>query len=307
MFLTARIKKMMVWIVTVAALQITWADSTTPATPGPTSVADTTAEGYLQQIATYTNGTMVAVNNIPSYLLTITEAMYAWLNPDTSSTTANLQGAFSTYYSSIDASVKVQPIFGAALTTDLLNGASASTLPNANDVSYETLLGTKILNPDPRDANGGTPTDSVYNYIKNASGGSITHVMPNSSWNGTAGDQAKYNGYYNTVMTAETYNAYTLSQLATDIISGIPANQKALTDMANGSSFFSQVASEGAGIVLRQILMFESQSFIVLTEILKTEKQLLATQAMTNTLLINNGVTSEQILLRKAIIKTQAM
>jgi type IV secretory pathway TrbF-like protein len=128
--------------------------------------------------------------------------------------------------------------------------------------------------------------------------------MPGSNWNGNPGDQAKYSSFYNTITAVETYNAYILSQLVTDNLAALSTSQKALTDMANGSNFFSQVASETVGVVLRQILMFESQSFIVLTQMLEVQKQLLASQAMTNTMLMNTGTTTEQILLRKAIVKT---
>jgi hypothetical protein len=168
------------------------------------------------------------------------------------------------------------------------------------------VLGTKFFIPDPRDTGSGTPTDSIYNYLKNASGAGLTHAIPSSSWNGTAGDQAKYSAYYNTITAVETHNAYVVSQLATDNLAGVPANQILLTNMANGSNLFTQIASEGLGVVLRQILMFESQSFLVLTQMLQTQKQLLATQAMTNTLLMNSAVTSEGLLLRKAIVKTQS-
>ncbi len=312
MFLSARVKKLTVWTATIAVLQMTyqpaWADATTAGglPIAPSAVADTTAEGYLQQIAQYTNATMVSVSNIPTYLLAITQAMVSWINPDTTNTTANLQNAFTGYYIALSLSTNFQPTYATALTADIMSAATTTNLPSANDVTYQTVLGTKFFNPDPRDTGTGTPTDSIYNYLKNASGGAIVHMIPSSSWNGTANDQAKYSAFYNTTTAVETYNAYVMSELASDALAGVPANQKTLTDMANGSNLFTQIASEGLGVVLRQILMFESQSFVVLTQMLQTQKQLLETQAMTNTLLMNSGVTSEGLLLRKAVVKTQA-
>jgi hypothetical protein len=310
MFLKARMKKLTVWILTISALQIVYlpcyADDSTAATPiaGPSAVADTTAEGYLQLIAQYTNGTMIAVNNIPAYLTMITTAILAWFNPDTTTTSANLQGAFTNYYTSLTQSTTTVPLLATPLVAGILNGANSNTLPNANDLTYLTVLGAPFLTPDPRAQGGNNPVDPIYNYIQNASGGGLSHAMPGSNWNGSPGDQAKYNSFYNTITAVETYNAYILSQLVTDNLASLSTNQKALTDMADGSNFFSQVASETVGVVLRQILMFESQSFIVLTQMLEVQKQLLASQAMTNTMLMNTGTTTEQILLRKAIVKT---
>jgi hypothetical protein len=288
-------------------------DSTTPAaataaatTGTGTGIGGTDPDGpVLQQIATYTNGTMTAVNSLPAVLLEALTYMLAWTAPDTSDSTAALQSTFSSYSGQLQASSSAQNALLTQLTADYFsNGVTTTNLPNANDDSYNTLLGTPFFSPDPRVQNGGPAINSSYNYIKNASGISLVHTVPQANWTGTPNDQAKYSNYYNAISAVTTYNGYVLSQLVTDEQAGLPASQNTLLTQATTSDWFAQVASESVGIVMRQMLMYSSQTYVLLSELLTVEKQILASLAMTNTLFIANGSFSENILLRNAITKS---
>ena len=260
---------------------------------------------YLQEIATFTNGTLTAVNSLPAYLTIIAESCTAWLQPDTTDTAANLQASFSNYSNAILLSSSQQQQFVTPLTSDMFGtSVTQGSLPYANDLTYGTLLGIPYFTPDPRTANGGTAPNSPYNYLKYVSGVGLTHTVPGSNWAGNAGDQTRYANYYNTVMAVESYNSYVLTNLLTNA----PLNlvQTLLLSQASTSDFFSKIASEPVGAVLRQILMYDSQTYVVLTQLLSTEKQLLASQAMTNTLIMNTSEFDESMLLRKAIVKVNS-
>jgi hypothetical protein len=316
MLLMSRIKKMTCLTIVSASCLITmpaFADDPAAAAAGATgssggTSADSSAStGYLQQIAQYTNGILQAVNNVPTYLMTIAASCSAWLNPDTSDNTAKLQATFANFsnqmYSSYTAQLQLQPqimqdFFGTTV--------SPTSLPNANDLTFTTLLGAPYFNPDPRVKSGGTPVNAGYNYIENASGVNVGHVPPGTNWIGTPADQLKYSNFYNLITSVTSYNVYVMSQLLTDSQANLSASQIALLQQASTSTWFANIASEQIGAVLRQILMYNSESFVLLSQLLQTQKEALISQAMTNTLLINNSSVTESLLLKKASTKVPA-
>lgn len=254
---------------------------------------------YLQEIAQYTNGILTAVNNLPSYLIDISQLAISWLSPDTSDTTATLQGTFATYATQMATSATAQNALSIKMASDFFGTAAPPSF--INDMDFNTVLGSPFVTPDPRAQSGSPAIDSAYNYIENAAAVNFSHAQPGASWAGTKGDQQRYANFYRSVSAVQTYDAYILGQIYTDTNAAIPASQAALLTQASTSNWFAQVASEQIGIVLRQILMYNSQSYLLLSQLLQTEKQLLATQAMTNTLLIINGSTNENYMLQKAV------
>ena len=48
--------------------------------------------------------------------------------------------------------------------------------------------------------------------------------------------------------------------------------------------------------MIRQILLFESQNFVLMSQLVKIEKQQLQAQTMTNALLIATGFTNERLM-----------
>jgi membrane-bound inhibitor of C-type lysozyme len=102
----------------------------------------------------------------------------------------------------------------------------------------------------------------------------------------------------------QTFNGYVLSQLYEDVKNGVAAAQTTLINQASDpANWFATITTESIGAVLRQTLMYQSQSYIVLTQLLQTEKMLLAAQTMNNTLLVLSNQSNESFMLRKAVAK----
>jgi hypothetical protein len=108
--------------------------------------------------------------------------------------------------------------------------------------------------------------------------------------------------YYNTVMAAESFNGYVLANqyAESQTNNGLSQAQLSLVTQASSSDWIANVASEQMGMVFRQLLMFESQLYVLMTQMLQTQKQLLIAQAMTNALLIATNQMNEGILASKA-------
>jgi hypothetical protein len=261
------------------------------------SVATTPAAApdYLQQIAANTRNLLGAVNVLPAYLA---QLVAMWITPDTSAITTALQQDFSAYTNALATGVNAQN----KLQPQLLNsffpaGTTTSTFPNANDYAYQTMVGLPFYNPDPR-----SKTDPAYNYLLNASGLLIQHVMPVSTWRGEAADQLAYSNYVGAASAVQTFNGYVLSKVYTDTLGGnqVQIAQNALITQATSSDWFAEIASEPISSVIRQLLMFNSQMYITLTQIAQNQQQMLIAQAMSNTLAVLSGSASETLMLTKA-------
>ncbi len=127
----------------------------------------------------------------------------------------------------------------------------------------------------------------------------MSHAVPGSGWTGNQSDQTNYATFYRAVNAIQTYDFYVMSEIYTDANAGLTAAQTQLLSQASTSNWFAQIASEQIGIVLRQLLMYNSQTFVVLSQLLQTQKELLMGQAMNNTILILQGSTNESLMLEK--------
>jgi hypothetical protein len=175
-----------------------------------------------------------------------------------------------------------------------------STPPqNANDLTYQTLLKMPYYSPDPR---GNTAGDNApLNYIKNAAGLMITHPTPLPNWRGSASNKTKYLAYYNTISSVQTYNGYILNGLYADASnSPLTPLQNDLMTQASSQNWFTQVSGESLGKVVREILIYDSQIYVQLIQLLQVEKQLLAAMTMSNTLFIVGNQFTENDLVGKA-------
>lgn len=269
--------------------------------------AQGTAEGYLAVIAQNTTNILQKVNDLPTYLQNAGQLILSWITPDNSPTTISMQESFATLGKLFVDDFNKQNSMQGQLSTDLLGpNTTTATLPNANDLVYSTLLGSPYFPKDPRNPPGGAPkTDPPYNYIKNAGGINISHVRPGLNWQGKPQDQIKYSNYYATVMSIASFNGYVLSNLYADYQNSQDSNslgsiQSSLITQASGSNWIAQIATEELGKVLRQILMFQSQSYVLLSQLVQTEKQILAAHAMTNALLIASNQNNESYIASKA-------
>ena len=261
----------------------------------PIGGANGISGALLQLIADFTHNIAVTAYQTEKYTYAILTFINAWILPDTSQTTANMQYAFTNLANGVAQDAATQNALQSQITQEFLQGVA---MPEINDMAYQTLLGQLSVSPDPRGKNA-TP---AYNYIKNAAGLNITFPLPdNSKWTGNDNDKTNYKNFYMTVTAIQTYSAYLLSQVYADYSNKtqLTQQQNALMQQASSGSWFTQVASENIGLVLRQILMYNSQIYVLLTQLLQTQKQSLAAQAMTNTLIvIGNEFTGNQLLMR---------
>lgn len=256
----------------------------------------------LTAIKENTANTLVAVSGIPDFILKVaTPYMSSWTDPDAEkdSLAPEMQVNFVAIGNEMVANMDTQNAKQLDLTAEML-GLSTSdfsavgdakpavmgTVPQVNKLAFATMLGTPPL------AKG---AETAYDYLKTAAGFSIKHETPSASWGGSQPAKDRYTGLFNTLYAVKSYDAYVLSGLWAELTNknSLTASQKALVTQASSSDWLQQVAAEKIGIVLRQILMFVSQSYVLQTQSLQIQKQQLAATAMTNTLLIANSYTVE--------------
>jgi len=297
-----RSKTALAILITVIAFTIAYEVPAQAADPGSVSSSSSglagsspnpsASETYLQQI-------LANVNNLPIYLTQLTVMALSWLAPDNSNTTAALQNSFTTLFNQKLQNVQTQLASQQKFLSDFLGNPTSQTNPNANDITYPTLLNQPYFNPDPR-----SNVDPAYNYTQYAAGLNMRHSKPLPNW---VPDKqhpgiAMYTNYYNTTSAVQTYNGYILSELYADAQNkNLPKQtQDSLIQQASNSQWFTQIASENLGIVLRQILLYNSQTYVLLAQLLETQKKLLASQVMNNALLIAVNLEAENRIYSKA-------
>ncbi len=194
---------------------------------------------------------------------------------------------------------KTQLATATGLDNSFFSGVKKTDMPqNPASLLYSSLMGntTKFIQ-----TNGDTSVHdqllaAALNYVANASGYNITHKSPNGL-NPSLPDAAnRYGSYYNTVIPAQSFGANVLSQLYAEQVNGNATSktQDNLIALATGQSWLATIASEDIGKVLRQILMFESQNYVVATQLLETQKKMLTAQVMTNAILIASSQWTEK-------------
>jgi len=278
----------------------------------PKTYADSptdTSNSALAVIANNTQQILAAVNELPAYLNNITLMAISWLAQDDSSAMANNQADYANWVNQYSLNQQTQLQLQTQLLNDFLkiNSGNVNKLPFVNDLTYPTLLGQPLVSPDPRNASGNTPVDSVYNYLQNVAGLNLSLPMPSPSWTGNQIALANYSNLYKTLTAIQTYNAYVLSELYADYKNTSSQTDPAKKDLslylmqqASNSEWFAQVAGEKLGVVLRQILVYNSQTYVLLNQLVKTQQQLATSQAMTNTLLILLNQGNANLLLQQA-------
>lgn len=271
--------------------------------------AQSLVEQYLYQIAQNTYNTLQIINTFPAYLQTITTTAASWMVPpdaNTGTIATNLTTMGTTMTANLNtqnSTATQQQILSALFGTN----TTPKTMPYANDLSYPTLLNLLYFDPDPRMTPGKKSNiNPQLNYIKYASGFTIPHLIPGGNLGGTADAQNLYTNYYMNITAAESFTGYILSGVYADYINGLPKGnsltdqQNTLITQATAATWFTEVGGEALGIVLRQLLMYESQVFVLLSQLLQIEKQVLTAQALNNSLLIATSLTNENYLVQKA-------
>jgi hypothetical protein len=271
----------------------------------------TLTEQYLYCIRQYTNETLAAVNTLPDYIKAATAYFLSWTSTDETkeSTVPEMQSQFTTLTNEYTKNTDFQKKLQSKVVTSYFKnpadptGATAITavqLPNANDLAYQTLLDMPYFKSDPRKDSS---VDPSFNYMSNAAALNVLHPLPNPNWKPKEPIQLqRYYSYYNTLSAVQTYNAYILSELYANKTNKFKLSdtQKQLVDLASGSDWLKQVGSDNLGLTLRHLLLFDSQIFVLLTHMLDVQKQMLTTQAMTNSLLVILNMGNEDMLVKKA-------
>jgi len=272
-----------------------------------TARADMIDVPYLTNIQNYTNSILSVINQLPTYLAKIPILAATFLATDNSSNDpvnwstqwSNEQSWLSTLGSNTLNNEANQTTLQTSLLTSFFGSANiaARNPQNLNDLSYTTLLGIPLLSPDPR-----SDVNSSLNYLMNASGLGITYPAPSAGWRGPQLAQKNYVQFYNTVVAVQTFNAYVLSRLYEDshTLATDTSLRKQLITQSSNSNWFTSVISNDLGWVLRQLLLYSSQSYVLLDQLVQSQKQMTAALAMTNTLLIANSGFQASTLLTKA-------
>lgn len=263
-------------------------------------VQDVSAENSLTSI-------LAVVNQLPTYLKGVATMAATFLASDNQSTDpvnwstnwTNEQTWLSGLATSASTNQANQITLQQSLLTSFFGSSNiaAGTPQNLNDLSYTTLLGQPLLSPDPRSG-----VNASLNYITNAAGLGISYPIPGSGWRGNQQAQKNYISFYNTLTAVQTYNAYVLSGLYEDsqTYSNDSSLRSQLITQSTNANWFTSVITNDLGWVMRQILLFSSQSYILMDQLVQTQKQMLATLAMTNSLLIANSGFQANTLISKA-------
>ncbi|VVC75096.1 hypothetical protein AQUSIP_03720 [Aquicella siphonis] len=276
---------------------------------------------YLKQIAENTYNTLQKVNDLPTYLQSLNAFITAWMSQDDSAPTVAMQGSFTNLGNMLITDQSAQLLLQPALNAYLLNNdgnnvfsvnngtatptnlATSSTLWYANDLVYSSLLGVPYFAKDPRQQQQAGTTNKIdfaLNYVRNASGMNIYHMLPGSNWQGKKESQARYQSYFNTVTSAESFGAYILSKQYLEKDQFTTLQAQLIKQASDPKDWFAQVSSESIGFVLRQLLLYQSQIFVLLTQMLQTQNQMVTAQVMTNAVLIANNSLNETMLVSNA-------
>lgn len=260
-------------------------------------ISTNNSQNYLKQIQDYTRQILEKLNNSP---LQINELIQSWLKKDDSDFTKSIQADFTSFGNQINQAQATQydTNYMGRLNQSLLyqnnKAPDPKAIPYANDLVYSSLFDSPII-PEPR-----KNIDSRYNYLGNLSGIFVPHKIPNLSWTKQNNDDnsiEKYFSYYSTTIAAESFDASVLARLyATD--KNPQETEKLKTRMnlvkkATDPNWFTKITTQELGIVLRQMLLFQSQTYVLLNDLLDTQKQMLTAQVIQNSLLIQNGQQTE--------------
>lgn len=260
----------------------------------------------LTNIQDYTNQILSAVNNIPAYLTQITQMAISFMATDNSGTdpidwstywTAQQSSLTTINSDSMTAEAAQYNMQKTLETTFFGDNNLTGTTPNpqnVNDLSYLSMLGQPLVSS--------TSGDPAMNYLINASGMGAPLTPPSAGWRGDASAQKNYLNFYNTITAVQTYNGFVLSRLLQDSKTAAQdfGLRKTLIEQTSDSNWFSSVISNDLGWVLRQLLLYTSQSYVLLDQLVQTQKQMSASLAMTNSLFIVSNEMMGSYLLKSA-------
>ena len=297
---------------TCAQAQEDTSATTTSTTAKTSDQTPSKSESYLKEIRDIL---LINVNKLPVYLNQLTKMALSWLTPDDSDVTAIQQKNFTSLANAELQNIQLRNASQNKMLYDFLKTNPSApdegllglrgVAPLVDSISYQALVGLPY-NPATQQSQQQAQNEPPYNYIQFASALNIQHkkppaTRPSSDKNYLAAIN-EYLNYYMTTSAVQTYNGYILSDLYADFKNqnAVKKARDALMQKASEPRWFTQIASENIGIVLRQILLYNSQTYVLLTQLLETQKKLLAAQAMNNALLIAVNQDSERRIYQRA-------
>lgn len=231
-----------------------------------------------------------------------------WLQIYNSPTSNELGTMFGDYVLNSQNNIKTQlTLLNSLYKFNDPNRAIYELQPFTPDVNYATLI-----KQNEKDSKTGKPIAVPNNtklygmeFVKNASGLSIQHLPPSSIPGGSNIDLnalTRYKNFYNIVNSVASYNAYVLSEHLADLQNNfsLTQTQMDLKNYASSNDWLKHINEEQSiGVLLRQLLLFTSQMYIISLQSLETQKELLAATSMTNTMVILGSGFYEKTLLDK--------
>jgi hypothetical protein len=137
---------------------------------------------------------------------------------------------------------------------------------------------------DPNTDSKSRPEELVKDYVRNLTGANYAFPQPPQT---TAGKPApNYTFFYHSVAAIQSFNTRILSKLLVVPDKNGQSQREFLMNQASSSSWFKNIGEEDLGLVLRHILMYDSQIYVQLMKLEKLQQDQIAAHAMTNTLLI---------------------
>lgn len=261
-----------------------------PLNPNPTYI-DTLVDADADAIAANDAATKAAkdesasamdkvAKNTFAVLKALNSFILSWLHPDDSKSTTDIAPNFFNYFKYKFENDQLQLSSQASLLQGFIPASSSG-------LTYMALLGNIKTDSPEQQA-------SALSYIKNTSSINITHATPTVDPNNLVPGQNAipgklYRDLYNTTAAIQTYNAYLLSKYYAEYKNGAKLTkvQYDLQQKASDQSWLLSIATEASiGIILRQILLFTSQLYLLQLESLDVQNKQLAATAMTNSLLV---------------------
>lgn len=237
---------------------------------------------------------LAKINETPAYIQAITEMALSWIDKKDPSQTISVNGALFDLLSQ-----SRYKDYTTGLSTAKTNTMSfLSGLPDANDMSYTTTLGEPLMDAKPEQIAASSNT-----YFINLSGTNSTMKQPAPDWKIGGQNKQAYYKLYSTFAAIQSFDNFVLAKMYAERLPQLkypasipnrspdsPASTQdilaATIENASGANWYAQIGSESLGLVLRQILVYNSQLFILLKQILDTEQQMVMAQVMTNTILM---------------------
>jgi len=174
-----------------------------------------------------------------------------------------------------------------------------SAIPNVDDLAYTNAIGfPPIVGFKPSSKNQIQIDSSVKNYIKAAGGANLFHPQLASQSTPITIAQKQYQAQFNLAYAVQSFNTYVLSKYIVNEAT-ISQTQSTLYRKASGSDYLTTISSEPIGYVLRDILLFQSQNYVLTTRLIELQREILMAHVMTNALLIASNRQAESLLFDK--------